>query len=418
MEKLQPKLRFSEFEGSWNKKKLNDINVSVIDGDRGSNYPNGNDFSKDGYCLFLNAKNVTKNGFSFSERTFINKEKDEKLRKGKLNRNDIILTTRGSVGHISYYDNKIKYDNIRINSGMVIIRTDFKFINSDYLYKYFNSNQIQNEINIVAFGSAQPQLTVNEILKFKICYPSIEEQTKIANFLSSVDEKLNLLKEKKALLEDYKKGIMQKIFNQEIRFKDDNGNDFEDWETINLIDILKENKTRNKNNEITEVFSVAKSKGVINQIEHLGRSYASDNISNYKVVFENDIIYTKSPTSDFPYGIVKQNKLNRKGVVSVLYGIFTPINKYVGNLLENYFSDWKNTYNYLDPIIQKGAKNTINIGNETFLNGEKLLFPMDINEQIKISNFLIAMDNKIELVSSQIQDTQEYKKGLLQQMFV
>ena len=197
------------------------------------------------------------------------------------------------------------------------------------------------------------------------------------------------------LLEEYKKGVMQQIFSQEIRFKKDDGSEFEDWKKIKLKEVLFEHKTRNTENKITEVFSVAKTKGVINQIEHLGRSYASSDLTNYKIIFPNDIVYTKSPTSDFPYGIIKQNKLTRAGVVSTLYAVFKPSNRYIGSFLDYYFSSWVNTYNYLNPLVHKGAKNTMNINNDDFLNGEEIFMPTSEEEQIKIVNFLGLLDKKI-----------------------
>ena len=97
----------------------------VIDGDRGVNYPNDQDFRESGYCLFLNAGNVTKDGFRFDECAFITREKDAKLNKGKLKREDIVLTTRGTVGNFAYFDSGVPFDNLRINSGMVIFRNEF-----------------------------------------------------------------------------------------------------------------------------------------------------------------------------------------------------------------------------------------------------------------------------------------------------
>ena len=126
-------------------KKLQDIQVEIIDGDRGKNYPNGEDFEQEKYCLFLNAKNVTTNGFDFNETMFINKEKDDVLRKGKLRRNDIVLTTRGTVGNVAYYSNDINYENIRINSGMVILRCGNNVF-SKYLYYVLKSHYIQRQI--------------------------------------------------------------------------------------------------------------------------------------------------------------------------------------------------------------------------------------------------------------------------------
>jgi type I restriction enzyme S subunit len=267
-------------------------------------------------------------------------------------------------------------------------------------------------------GTAQPKLNAQVCKNILINLPTKPEQQKIANFLTATDTKIQQLRQKKELLNDYKKGVMQQIFKQDIRFKNDGGGDFEDWETVQLKDVLSERKTRNSKNKYDEVFSVAKTKGVINQIEHLGRSYASSNISNYKVVFPNDIVYTKSPTSNFPYGIIKQNQLDRTGVVSVLYAVLKPKNRYLGFILHNYFLIWQNTYNYLHPLVHKGAKNTMNINNTIFLNGRKMKLPTSEAEQQKIANFLSSIDERIGKVSEEIGEMERYKKGLLQGMFV
>lgn len=191
----------------------------------------------------------------------------------------------------------------------------------------------------------------------------------------------------------------------------------EDWKPVQLKEILKEHKSRNTKNQVEEVFSVAKEKGVINQIEHLGRSYASDDISNYKVIYPNDVVYTKSPTAGFPFGIIKQNKLDRTGVVSVLYGVFKPKNVELGLLLDIYFSSWVNTYNYLVPLVHKGAKNTMNIGNEDFLNGAKIYLPTQKDEQKKITDFLIQIDNQIAQLTEKKENLEIYKKGITQKIF-
>jgi len=124
MSRLVPKLRFKEFSGEWDILKIKDTTLSLVDGDRGKNYPKSHEFTDDGFCLFLSAKNITKNGFKLDEKQFISEEKDNLLRKGKLKNLDIIITTRGSVGHIAYNKN-IQYHNIRINSGNSIITKKF-----------------------------------------------------------------------------------------------------------------------------------------------------------------------------------------------------------------------------------------------------------------------------------------------------
>jgi type I restriction enzyme, S subunit len=206
-----PELRFPGFDGKWFERRLSEVS-KIIDGDRGTNYPNGNDFFDAGYCLFMNAKNVTKKGFSFKECMFITKVKDEALRKGRLKREDLVLTTRGSIGHIAYFDQKVPYENIRINSGMVIIRCGQSSNSPDFIYKFLDSDFFKKQVKRISFGSAQPQLTVKEINLFKIPLTVFSEQKKITNFLTTIDKKITQLTQKKEALTQYKKGLLQQMF--------------------------------------------------------------------------------------------------------------------------------------------------------------------------------------------------------------
>jgi len=219
----------------WRISSINDLGT-IIDGDRGSNYPNGDDFSEYGYCLFLNAKNVTKNGFRFEDVQFIKKEKDAVLSKGKLKRGDIVLTTRGTVGNIAFFDKDIPYENIRINSGMVIIRIDeINGVTPDYYHKLTQSNLLTNQINRLVFGSAQPQLTVKSIATFQFPVPTQKnEQKSIAVTLSDADAligKLEKLIEKK---KNIKKGAMQELLTGKRRLAGFSGK----WEVKKLGELL------------------------------------------------------------------------------------------------------------------------------------------------------------------------------------
>jgi type I restriction enzyme S subunit len=291
----------------------------------------------------------------------------------------------------------------------------FDGFDTDYIYfilRNLNLNQYST-------GLAQPGLSVQNIEKVETYLsPTLPEQTKIASFLTAVDEKIQALKKKHSLLEQYKKGVMQKLFSQALRFKDDDGKEFPAWEEKKLGEVCDEHQLKNKNKETEEVFSVAKHKGVINQIEHLGRSFSAKEILHYKLIFPGDLVYTKSPTSDFPFGIIKQNRTGRLGVVSPLYCVFKPKTFALGYILHEYFDSSINTLNYLSPLVQKGAKNTMNINNDIFLNGAKLSLPTVEKEQTLIANFLSAIDEKINHTATQIEKTENWKKGLLQKMFV
>ncbi|RRJ86664.1 restriction endonuclease subunit S [Paenimyroides tangerinum] len=407
---LQPKLRFPEFEGDWNETKLKEITSLITKGTTPKSFYNQG-------INFVKLESL--DGFNIDKRKFVyidSETHENELKRSQLKVNDILFAIAGAtVGKVAYVKQEILPANT--NQALAIIRLK-ENVNHNYILQILSSRQMKNYIYMNMSVGAQPNISLEQLNNFYYKSPSLPEQQKIADYLSTVDNKINLLEEKKAQLALYKKAMMQKLFSQEIRFKDNNGNDFPDWESFQLKDILLEHKEKNKGYKYTEVVSVAKEKGVINQIEHLGRSYSAENIEHYKVVNPFDVVYTKSPTSGFPFGIIKQNKLNRSAVLSPLYAVFKPKTIYLGMLLHDLFLSEVETFNYLIPLVQKGAKNTMNINNEDFLNGKKYKLPTSEKEQQKIANFLSAIDENIEKVNEQITQTQSFKKAMLQQMFV
>ncbi|MBA6421703.1 restriction endonuclease subunit S [Pseudomonas sp. 5Ae-yellow] len=203
----------------WDVGALESLEISVLDGDRGKEYPKETDFHTLEYCLFLSAKNVTKSGFSFSELSFITKEKDAVLRKGKLSRGDIVITTRGTVGNISYYDASVPYENIRINSGMAIIRNKSSDMDKQFLNILMNSPMLGEQIKLLTFGSAQPQLTIGIIKELQIPKPCLQEQVAITTALESVSTRLKLANQKQLALNTLKKALMQDLLTGKVRVK-------------------------------------------------------------------------------------------------------------------------------------------------------------------------------------------------------
>ena len=130
----KPAIRFQGFTDAWEQRKLSEV-VNVLDGDRGKNYPTENDFYVDGHTLFLNASNVTTDGFLFEDNQFISEEKSNSMGNGKLQNDDIVVTSRGSLGHIAWYNTDIiqKVPYARINSGMLILRIKLNIILRIYI---------------------------------------------------------------------------------------------------------------------------------------------------------------------------------------------------------------------------------------------------------------------------------------------
>lgn len=212
----------------WKTYKLGELPIQFIDGDRGKNYPKGDDFSKVGHCLFLNAGNVTKNGWDFSENVYISEEKDNLLRNGKLERGDIILTTRGTIGNVVLYSNDIPYKHIRINSGMVIIRNNNTCYNP-YLYQYLRSYLFLGQVQQFQSGSAQPQIPISTLKKLTISLPPLAEQKRIADILSAIDDKIEFNRRINANLEQQAQALYKSWFVD----ADSTG-----WETKRLADFF------------------------------------------------------------------------------------------------------------------------------------------------------------------------------------
>lgn len=204
----------------WRETTLGEV-VGIIDGDRGVNYPN--EFSRGGYCLFLNTKNVPNTEFSFNEMAFISREQDEKMGKGRLKRGDIVLTTRGTVGNFALYSDKITFENIRINSGMVILRVDEEILENQYFKFYLRSPLFRRQIVQLTSGSAQPQLPIRDLSSFVIYFPEdIEEQEEISSVLLSLDDKIELLREENKTLETIAQTMFKEWFVN-FNFPNDDG---------------------------------------------------------------------------------------------------------------------------------------------------------------------------------------------------
>jgi type I restriction enzyme, S subunit len=196
----------------WPHKTLLQAPLQIIDGDRGKNYPSKKDLLDDGHCLFLNAGNVTSNGFVFSETMFIDKERDQLLRKGKLQRGDVLLTTRGTVGNAAHYGDDVDFEHVRINSGMVILRTNADQLNARFTYFFLRSGLFSNQVKALTTGSAQPQLPIRDMVRISMPTPPIYEQVKIVSVLSALDDKIENNRRMNETLEEMARAIFKSWF--------------------------------------------------------------------------------------------------------------------------------------------------------------------------------------------------------------
>jgi type I restriction enzyme S subunit len=199
-------------------KKLGDESLlQIIDGDRGVNYPKASDFNDEGHCLFLNTKNVRPNGFDFESTMFITAEKDGQLRKGKLKRDDVVLTTRGTIGNIGLYSEDVPFHNIRINSGMLIFRPNKHALLPSFLFELFRSDIVKVQIKKQTTGAAQPQLPIKTLVNLTIPVPvNLDDQRAVVEKLRAFEPETQRLESiyqhKLAALEALKKSLLHQAF--------------------------------------------------------------------------------------------------------------------------------------------------------------------------------------------------------------
>lgn len=396
---LVPKLRFSEFEDEWKKIRLGDF-IQIKSG----NSPSSFDFIEEGKYPFIKVEELNNcDKYQFNSRFYSNSTKN------LVAKNSILFPKRGAA----ILNNKIRISSIPLlmDSNMMALECDNSKLNFEFLYYKI----LKEKLYKIADTSTIPQLNNKHIQPYKLYVSSLPEQQKIANFLTSIDNQIQTLEKKKSLLEQYKKGVMQKIFKQELRFKDEDGNAFPEWEFVKLKEVLKRSKLKNTDVKVKYILTNSATQGIVSQNDYFDKDIANqNNLQGYYIVEKDDFIYNPRISQFAPVGPLKRNKL-AQGVMSPLYTVLRPKK---GNLefLEFYFGTtlW---HKYMKAIANYGARHDrMNI---TMTDFENLPIPFpSLEEQTKIANFLSAIDKNITLVNTKIEQTKAYKKGLLQQLFV
>ncbi|MDM1305291.1 restriction endonuclease subunit S [Acinetobacter indicus] len=411
-----PKLRFKEFDGDWTKSSL--INLAK---DKSLNNGVFNDQNKvgQGYKLINVLDMYIERDIDESRLSLLDLDLKE-FERNKVKFGDIFFTRSSLVKEGIAFSNVYlgHSQDITYDGHLIKLSPDLEVTNPSFLNYALKTSKVRKQL--IQGGKTATMTTIGqqEVGKTTIDFPVLDEQNKIASFLSAVDEKISQLNQKHELLSQYKQGMMQKLFSQQFRFKADDGSEFGEWEEKPLNHYLYTSKLKNKDLKFSkqEVLSVSGELGVVNQIELLGRSYAGVSVAPYSVVEHADIVYTKSPLKSNPYGIIKVNK-GKAGIVSTLYAVYKCKDNIYPELIDYYFQSDLKLNHFLKPLVKKGAKNDMKVNNDHVLTGI-VSFPSSLEEQTKIANFLSAIDQKIEVVAQQIEQAKTWKKGLLQQMFV
>ena len=356
----------------------------IIDGDRGKNYPKKKDFSQNGYCLFLNTKNVKSNGFNFDNREFITMKKDRTLRAGKLQRGDVVLTTRGTIGHTAYYSNSVSFNYIRINSGMLIFRPNESELCGEYLFYFFQSQYFKKKCDSIISGAAQPQLPIRSLNEAIIPLPKLKIQNRIVEILSIWDQAIEKLDKLILAKQKQFKWLLKKLIYDQ---KNNLG-----WKKVRLEKVLslEYGKALKKSERKGGHYPVFGSNGIDGyHNEYLikapliivGRKGSAGKVNYYE-------------QSGFPIDTTFYVKLKEPHLVSLKY-LFFQLKKFTLNKLS--------------------SQSAVPGINRNYVYSIKILLP-SLSEQKRITEILSKWEKEIQMLKQLSEKYCLQKKGLMQQL--
>lgn len=424
--KTIPKLRFKEFREKWGSLLMREISSKITDGTHDTPKQIGTGVP------YLTAIHIKDGNIDYASCYFLD-QKDHDLIYKRCNpeKGDLLIVNIGS-GTATCASVTVDYEFSLKN--VALIKPNRSIVFPDYLSQFQRKNSKRLFLQLTS-GGAQPFLSLKEIGKLKVSLPSLPEQQKIASFLSAVDEKIQQLTRKKELLEQYKKGVMQRLFclnrdsfdlhdspdagtnqsNQknhlksqfrQLRFKDENGKLYPKWEEKRLGDVaiisMGQSPDSTSYNSLSIGMLLIQGNADISGRVTNPRQWTSEPTKTCEI---GDLILTvRAPVGSISKSL--HNACIGRGVCAIKNNSFSKI-EYLFQFLVYYEDKWKR--------IEQGSTFTAISGDD--IKSIKMELPI-LGEQQKIANFLTALDAKIETVAAQIAHTQTFKKGLLQQMFV
>ena len=403
MERNVPKLRFKGFNDEWRRVAISDITSLIKDGTHGTH----KDVENGPYLL--SAKNI-KDGkiiISDTDRKISLEEYESIYKNYRLEKNDILLSIVGTIGRIAIAEN---IENIAFQRSVAILRFDKG--NPRYVYQFMNTDQFQNDLIKNQVVSAQPGIYLNDIKKLDIAIPSLQEQEKIANFLTKIDKIIEKQEEKVKNLENYKKGMMQKIFSQEIRFKDENGEEYPEWEEKRIGNITQITDGVHFTPEYVDngipfwsvetIVSGANPKFITREAHNLAIKRCHPE--------KNDILMTR-------IGSLAKSKVissNEELSIYVSVALIKASDKFNSKFMKQYFDSEIYLKEFLSKSLLTATPKKINMED---LKTTKVILPC-LEEQRKIAKVLSNIDLILEKQNMKLEELREWKKGLLQNMFV
>lgn len=393
-----PALRFPEFSGEWKKLRLSDFATKITKKNKGN-------IVKNVLCNSANLGLVPQ--VNYFDREIANTENTDGYY--VICNGDFVYNPRKSTaapfGPVNIYEG----EEAGIISPLYLCFSVHNIFPKFLYYRFKSSAWHSYVYSHGDSGVRFDRVSIKDDVFFDmpVYKPAQDEQIKIATILQLIDERIAT---QNKIIEKYESLIQAIIYKEKM-----DGISKGTWQRIALCKVLQERNEKNVNGRT--ICSVSVSQGVVNQVEYLGRSFAAKQTSHYNIVKYGDIVYTKSPTGNFPYGIIKRSNIREDVAVSPLYGVYIPASDSIGVFLHFYFMQPSNAFNYLHPLIQKGAKNTINITNGRFLENSVPL-PISRSETNTIAGILKTIQTKIEIEKNLSQSYTKEKKYLLRQMFI
>lgn len=333
---------------------------------------------------------------------------------------------RTDYGDFIYSSNNLDVGSIGLNLyGTAAISPVYEIFESKMKMNLQCINTLiqrpKNLYNVLRFrqGVIYRQLRIHpdDFLKVTCSFPSLPEQEKISNFLTTVDRQIDIQSQRVEAMRTRKKGLLQKIFSREIRFKDDQGKDYPAWKEIKLRSIVHRVTRKNRNLITKRPLTISAELGLIDQEEFFSKKIASDNLSNYYLLHKGEFAFNRSSATGYPFGAIKRLNRYESGAISTLYICFSVDNSDYSDWLQHFF---ESTYWHKEAykVCCEGARNhgLLNISVDDFFS-MKLYLPT-LPEQQKIADFLTAIDTQIEVEEKRLETMKNIKKGLLQQMFI
>ncbi len=395
-----PKLRFREFKDKWKEKKLGSLG-SFLKGNGLSKA----DLSYDGQECILYGELYTKYNEVITNIQSKTNLEDKNFIRSKIN--DVIIPSSGETAIDIATASCVKKDNVILGGDLNVFRPN----DVDGIFvSYQLNNQKRTEIAKIAQGASVVHVYNEQLKKVKICITEIQEQKKIADFFSLVDKKIEKQSEKVEALKTYQKGIIQKIFKQEIRFKDENGKEYPEWEKKRLGEILRERKLYCKKGLDYPHVTLSKD-GIYDKSERYDRDFLVKNDNkDYKVTLKNDICYNPA---NLKFGVICRNKYG-SAIFSPIYVTFEIIN--CNSIFIEHLVTRSNFINKVRKYEEGTVYERMSVKPENLLKFN-IKIP-DLREQTKIAEFLTTIDEKMDKEEKKLEELKVWKKGLLQKMFV